>query len=110
MDVEGRSRPSLQDLARDELAVRSKQESIGPEVMDGRATFLRTKPLRGGEIELARARRLCHRRGSRIQTASSWAVGCGDNEQLVGELWQATEQWNGERPGSQECEAADGRH
>ena len=110
MDVEGRSRPSLQDLARDELPVRGKQETIGLEVVDDRATLIRTEPFRRREIELARARRFRHGRRSRIQTTPSGPVGGGDDEQLVSELWQAAQQRNGERPGSQEGEAADGRH
>jgi hypothetical protein len=110
MDVEGRSRASLQELARDELSVRGEQESIRFEVIEDRATLIRTEPFRRRQIELARPRRLRDRRRSWIQAASGRAVRSGDHEQLVGELWQATEQRNGERPGSQEGEAADGRH
>ena len=110
VNVERHPSGHLQDLARDELAIGGEQQAIRREVADHRAAFVGTQPIRGCEVELARARRLGDRRGSRLQTSSRRTVRGRDDQQLVGELGEAAKQRNGKRPGSEKGEAADARH
>jgi hypothetical protein len=110
VDIQRRAVAQLQQVVRDELPVRGKQEPVRRVGPEQGTPLVRAETPRGGDPDPMSTPPRGDRRGARLQPSAGGTVRSADDEQVVREPREALKQGNGERAGAQECDAAEAMH
>jgi hypothetical protein len=107
VNVQGRARRGLENRSRHELAVRGEQETVRPELLDHPERFGASEAGRGDEWQPGVARGFGHGCAPLAEAATGGTVGSADDEELVRQGRQPTEEWDAERAAPQERDPAE---
>ena len=110
VNIQRRTLGHGQEVGRDQLAIGGEQDPVRRECAQRRAALVGAEAGRGDEDHPPLAGERADGRGTRLQASSGGPIGCRHDEQVVGKLRQTGEQRDGERPGTEEGDAADGGH